>query len=135
MVVGRIAAIFRYPVKWMAGESLDAVDLGWHGIAGDRRYAFRRLDDKGGFPFLTAGKFPQLLLYKPCRLDSSTAEPLPSHVCTPDGKEYELHSGELRKEISVRHGSEVELMHFKHGIFDEGCLSVTLACAGFDQTL
>jgi len=108
----------------MAGERLDAASLSWHGIAGDRRFAFRRLADKGGFPFLTADKFPQLLLYKPCRLDSTTAEGLPSHVCTPDGKEYELRSDELRNEISSWHGSEVELMHFKHGIFDEGCLSV-----------
>jgi len=105
----------------MAGELLDAATLTWHGIAGDRRFAFRRLADKGSFPFLTAGKLPQLLLYKPLGL---TAEPLPSRVRTPDGQEYELRSEELREEISRRHGSDVELMHFKHGIFDESCLSV-----------
>jgi uncharacterized protein len=124
MELGRISAIFRYPVKSMAGELLDVASLGWHGIAGDRRLAFRRVTDKTGFPWLTASKFPQLLLYKPLGLDTSAAEPLPTHVRAPDGQEYELGSAELRKEISRRYGSDLELMHLKHGIFDEACISV-----------
>src|ERR1700687_4291253 len=125
MELGRISAIFRYPVKSMAGESLDVASLSWHGIAGDRRFAFRRLTDKGGFPWLTASKLPQLLLYKPFGRDSNSAELLPTHVRTPDGKEYELRSDELRQEISSRYGSDVELMNLRHGIVDESCISVT----------
>jgi uncharacterized protein YcbX len=121
---GRISAIFRYPVKSMAGELLDVARLSWHGIESDRRLAFRRLTDKSGLPWLTASKLPQLLLYKPVGLDSNNAERLPTHVCTPDGKEYELRSDELREEISGRYGSDVELMNLKHGIFDEACISV-----------
>jgi uncharacterized protein YcbX len=129
MELGRISAIFRYPVKSMAGELLDVARLSWHGIEGDRRLAFRRLTDKSGFPWLTASKLPQLLLYKPFgrnsnTAESSTAEQLPTHVCTPDGKEYELLSDELRQELSSRYGSDVELMNLKHGIFDEACISV-----------
>jgi uncharacterized protein YcbX len=108
----------------MAGELLDVARMSWHGIEGDRRFAFRRLADKSGFPWLTASKLPQLLLYKPFGLDRNTAEPLPTHVRTPDGKEYELRSDELRKEVSSRCGSDVELMNLKHGIFDEACISV-----------
>jgi uncharacterized protein len=128
MELGRISAIFRYPVKSMAGESLDVARLSWHGIEGDRRLAFRRLTDKSGFPWLTASKLPQLLLYKPIGLDSNAnsknGKLLPTHVRTPDGKEYELLSDELREEISNRCGSEVELMNLKHGIFDESPISV-----------
>ena len=124
MELGRISAIFRYPVKSMAGELLDVARLSWHGIEGDRRFAFRRLTDKSGFPWLTASKLPQLLLYKPFRLDGNTAELLPTHVRTPDGKDYELRSDELREEISSRYGSDVELMTLRHGIFDEACISV-----------
>lgn len=123
MEIGRVSAIFRYPVKSMAGELLDTASLSWHGIDGDRRLAFRRLNDKSAFPFLTASKLPQLLLYKPFGLEGG-AEPLPSHVRTPDGKEYELRSDELREEISSRYESDVELMNLKHGIFDEACISV-----------
>ena len=69
-----------------------------------------------------------MLLYKPFRLDSNAnsknGELLPTHVCTPDGKEYELRSDELREEVSSRYGSDVELMNLKHGIFDESPISV-----------
>ena len=123
MELGRISAIFRYPVKSMAGELLDVVKLGWHGIEGDRRLAFRRLADKSEFPWLSASRLPQLLLYEPFRL-GTTAAGLPTHVRTPDGKEYELGSDELNQEVSTRYGNDVELMNLKHGIFDEACVSV-----------
>lgn len=124
MNLGRISGIFRYPVKSMAGESLDVARLGWHGIEGDRRFAVRRVTDKSNFPWLSASKLPELILYKPFRLDSSHAELLPTHVRTPDGNEYELQSNELREEISSRYGSDVELMNIKAGVFDEASISV-----------
>ena len=124
MELGRIRAIFRYPVKSMAGESLDIAKLSWHGIEGDRRLAFRRLNDQSGFPWLTASKLPELILYKPFGLDSNVAEPLPTHIRTPDGSDYELRSNELREDVSRRFGSDVELMNLKHGIFDEAHISV-----------
>ena len=118
----------------MAGELLDVARLGWHGIEGDRRLAVLRLTDKSGRPWLSASKLPELLLYKPLGLESNTAELLPTHVRTPEGKEYELRSDELREEISSRYGSDVELMNLKHGIFDEACISVislgTVHCIG-----
>src|SRR5262249_12064367 len=65
--VGEVEALFRYPVKSMSGELLEVADLGWHGLEGDRRLAFRRLDDRSGFPWLTASKLPELLLFVPER--------------------------------------------------------------------
>jgi uncharacterized protein YcbX len=124
MESGRISAIFRYPVKSMAGELLEVARLGWHGIEGDRRLAFRRLNDHSAFPWLSASKLPELLLYKPFGLDRKNDELLPTHVRTPEGKEFEIRSDELREEISSRYGSDLELMNLKHGMFDEGCLSV-----------
>jgi uncharacterized protein YcbX len=132
MHLGRITSLFRYPVKSMAGEQLDTAKLTWHGIAGDRRFAFRRLADQSAFPWLTASKLPQLLLYKPFGIDTNTAELLPTHVRSPDGKEYELRSVELRQELSSRCACDLELMNLKHGIFDEADLSLislgTLHC-------
>lgn len=123
MELGRISAICRYPIKSMAGESLDTARLGWHGLEGDRRFAFRRLTDTSSFPWLTASKLPELLLYKPFCLDKNDGE-LPTHVLTPDGKEYEIGSNELRNDVSSRFGSDLELMNLKHGIFDEAPVSV-----------
>jgi MOSC N-terminal beta barrel domain len=48
--IGHVEAIFRYPVKSMGGERLDVVQMGWHGIEGDRRLAFRRIEDRSGIP-------------------------------------------------------------------------------------
>jgi len=61
--IGHIEALFRYPVKSMGGERLEAAELGWHGLEGDRRLAFRKVNDPTGFPWLTAGKLPDLLRF------------------------------------------------------------------------
>lgn len=108
----------------MAGIAAESAYLGWHGLNGDRRFAFRRLGDDSGFPFLTASRYPELVLYQPLGLDESSGEPLPTHVRTPGGTELELRSGELQTEITTRSGIGVELMKFKHGIFDDGAISV-----------
>lgn len=122
--LGRICEIVRYPVKSMAGTATDSALLGWHGLAGDRRFAFRRLGETGGFPWLSASQLPELLLYHPVGLDETTGEPLPTHVRTPTGSHVELRSAELQAEIAERLGSGVELMMLRHGIFDDGAVSV-----------
>ena len=85
--IGHVEAICRYPVKSMRGERLEVATLGWHGLEGDRRLAFRRLDDRSGSPWLTAAKLPDLLLFDPQRPDNDPQGELPTHVRTPDGIE------------------------------------------------
>jgi uncharacterized protein YcbX len=122
--IGHIEAIFRYPVKSMAGERLEAANLGWHGLDGDRRLAFRKMDDQSGFPWLTAGKLPDLLLFAPHRPDDAAQGDLPTHVRTPDGEELPLFGEELAAEVGRRHGAPVQMMQMKHGIFDDASISV-----------
>jgi len=122
--VGYVREITRYPVKSMAGIATESAILGWHGLEGDRRFAFRRTGANDGFPWLSASKLPELLLYQPVGLDESTREPRPTHVRTPSGSLLELHSAELISEITGRLGNAVELMQLKHGIFDEAPISV-----------
>jgi uncharacterized protein len=132
--IGRVCELARYPVKSMAGTPIESAVLGLHGIAGDRRFAFRRLGDNSGFPFLTAGRFPELLTYRPIGFAEAGGEPLPTRVRTPSGSEVELRGEELRSEIAGRSGHSVELMMFKHGIFDDGTVSLisvaTIAAIG-----
>jgi uncharacterized protein YcbX len=52
--LGHVEAILLYPVKTMGGERLEVANLGWHGLDGDRRLAFRRMDDRSGFPTVTS---------------------------------------------------------------------------------
>lgn len=118
-LVGHVESIARYPVKSMAGEAMTRAAVGYHGIEGDRRLAFRRRVDGGGFPWLTASRVPDLLLYTPLAADG-----LPTRVRTPDGRELDLAGDELRAELAARAGQDVELMRIDHGVFDEAGLSL-----------
>lgn len=122
--VGYVHELVRYPVKSMAGVATKSAFLGWHGLQGDRRFAFRRLDDNSGFPWLTASRLPELVLYQPLGLNETAEEPVPTHVRTPEGIDLALGSAELRESVAEKFSSPVELMKLKHGIFDEASVSV-----------
>jgi uncharacterized protein len=126
--IGQIEAIFRYSVKSMRGESLDAATLGWHGLDGDRRLAFRRVDERGGFPWLTASRLADLILFSPVRRTDGNPDgnrdALPTHVVTPEGEELSVFGDALAAEVGRRFGSPVQMMHFRHGIFDDASISV-----------
>lgn len=122
--IGEVEALFRYPVKSMRGELLESVDLGWHGLDGDRRLAFRRPGDRNGFPWLTATKLPELIRFAPQRRGPAVTGNLPTHVRTPEGEELAVFGPELATEIGRRLGSPVEMVHLNRGIFDEASISV-----------
>ena len=122
--VGHVETIFRYPVKSMGGERLDAAELGWHGLEGDRRLAFRRTGDRSGMPWLTASKLPDLLLFAPQRSQDADQGDLPTHVRTPDGKEMAIFGEDLAAEVGHRHRAPVQMTQLNHGIFDEATISV-----------
>src|ERR1051325_68570 len=113
--IGQIEALFRYPVKSLAGEDLLSAEVGWHGLEGDRRLAFRKLEDRGGFPWLTAGKVPRMVLYAPRTLEPS-ADQLPTHVRTPDGRELPLFGEDLATEVAKLFGGPVQMSHMRQGI-------------------
>lgn len=122
--IGEVERLFRYPVKSMMGETLEVANLGWHGLDGDRRLAFRRADDSSGFPWLTASKLPELILFAPQRRGPAGDADFPTHVRTPEGRELAVFGPELATEVGRRHGSPVEMMHLNRGIFDEASISV-----------
>jgi len=122
--IGHVEALFRYPVKSMRGERLEVAELGWHGLDGDRRLAFRRVDDRSGFPWLTATKLPDLLLFAPQRREDGAPGNLPTHVRTPDGEELPVFGDELGAEVGRRYGAAVEMMQLRHGVFDDASISV-----------
>jgi len=121
---GQVEAIFRYPVKSMGGERLEVAELGWYGLVGDRRLAFRRIDNRSGMPWLTASKLPDLLLFAPHRREDGAEGDLPTHVRTPDGEEMPVFGEDLATEVGRRHGAPVQMMQLRHGIFDEASISV-----------
>lgn len=127
--IGIVRAIYRYPVKSMAGELLESAALGWHGVEDDRRFAFRRFGVESGFPWLTASKLPSMLRYQ--AYYSPNAAP---RVITPAGADLDLHDQALAGELAQAHGQDVQVMRLDHGIYDEAKLSLisTATIAGLE---
>lgn len=121
--VAVVRALYRYPVKSMAGETLNEIELGWHGFEGDRRFAFVRTNELVGMPWLTASRVPELLLYKPHYANGDVAKSS-VQVQTPDGLEIELGDAQLSARISQLYGSDVHPMRLDSGIFDQAALSL-----------
>lgn len=123
-LVGRVLRIYRYPVKSMAAEPLDLCSLGWNGLEGDRRFAFSRVGNTSGFPWLTGRNLRELIRYRPYFAEPETQSQTGLRVVTPDGEDMELSSPELRQQIAGAYGADVELVHVDRGIFDEAHVSV-----------
>lgn len=120
---GRIAALYRYPVKAMAAEPVEAATLDWFGIRGDRRYAFVRSEDPGGFPWLTIRQVRDLTRYRP-RCPGDDPEGAPPLVRTPDGRELAVTDPALADELAAAHGRPVWLLRDRRGLFDAFPVSV-----------
>lgn len=131
--VGRVLELHRYPVKSMAGERLEEVHLGWHGLAGDRRYAFLRLDSRSGLPWLSARDFPGLLCYKayyPDDEDLSRGRPI---VITPDGETFPVWDYPLLGKLAADAGHPLQPVQLWRGAYD--AMDVSLLTTGSLRTM
>jgi hypothetical protein len=124
IAIGRVAAVYRYPVKSMRGERLDQSRVTWTGIEGDRRYAFVRADDSGHFPWLTARQVPRMLLYQPRCLDPDRPAASEVVVRTPDGCFLPVDSTDLHDEIAGCYLPGAHLMHLGRGAYDSAPISL-----------
>lgn len=120
--VGRVVGLWRYPVKSMAGEALAAADVSWHGLAGDRRWAFVRDSVKhSAFPWLTLRERGDMSRYQPSFLDPAAPETSRTMVRTPSGALLDVTAAALAAELDP-HGARVIRQH--RGIFDTFPLSL-----------
>jgi len=130
-VVGRVAALWRYPVKSMAAEELDTADISWNGLAGDRRWAFIRDGQVySGFPWLTIRELPELAHYRPRFAEPDRPEASVTLVRTPAGRELDVADPALAAEL----GPGIGVIKQHRGVFDTMPLSLlttqTLASLG-----
>ena len=120
-VVGRVVALWRYPVKSMAAEELDGADVSWHGVAGDRRWAFIRAGRvRSGFPWLTIRERPELAHYRPRCTEPDRPNASPVLVRTPSGAEFDVADPALAAEL----GPGVGVIKCDRGVFDTMPLSL-----------
>lgn len=124
VVVGQLSAIFRYPVKSMAAEPMNAIDVGWNGLAGDRRWAFVRGGlERSGFPWLTIRENPDMWRYRPHFAEPERPDLSQTMVVTAAGEELDVVDPALALELG--HGSRV--IKQGRGIFDTMPLSLISA--------
>lgn len=122
--VATVKDLCRYPVKSMAGERLEEIRVGWHGLNGDRRYAFTRVDNKSGFPWLTPRQFPRLVLYSAYFLNPNDVDNSQVVVRTPESRELALEAEELRSEIEDACKHKIRLMQLWRGTYDSMDISL-----------
>lgn len=109
---GLVSAIWRYPVKSMLGEALEAVALGPGGLLGDRGYAIRDLDTGHVASVKHPRKWRRLLECRATFLTEPRADlPLPPIVVTlPDGRHLASDDPALPRALSDLFGRAVELV-------------------------
>jgi uncharacterized protein YcbX len=130
--VGRVAGLWRYPVKSMGAEALDAANVAWHGLAGDRRWAFVRDGmERSGFPWLTLRQRAELCHYRPAFVDPARPDGSATVVRTPSGKVFDVVDPALAAELSAEGARVIRL---DRGAFDSFPLSLittaTIAALG-----
>ena len=122
--VGRVVGLWRYPVKSMAAERLDEVEVSWHGLAGDRRWAFVRDGMvRSQFPWMTIRERSEMWHYRPRFTEPQRPEDSPTLVATPAGDDLDVADSALAAQL----GEGVKLIKQGRGSFDEMPLSLLSA--------
>jgi MOSC domain-containing protein len=120
--VGRVVGLWRYPVKSMAAEPLTEVDVSWHGLAGDRRWAFIRSGVvQSGFPWLTLRERGDMSHYRASFVDAAQPDKSPTLVHTPSGVVFDVTDPALATELCPQ-GAQV--IRQSRGVFDTFPLSL-----------
>ena len=119
---GTLAALWRWPVKSMAGERVNALRVDGRGAGGDRTHAVL-YEHKGEWKPLTAREAPRLLAWQaayPFNVNGGLdpARPPYAVVTAPDGHRYRWGDPRLRLALEDDLGRPVQLARDVEGIQD-----------------
>jgi hypothetical protein len=105
----------------MAGEALAEAEVSWHGLAGDRRWAFIREGMvRSGFPWLTLRERADMSHYRPLLVEPHRPDQSAVVVATPSGVNYDVADPALAAEL----GAGARLIKQDRGVFDTMPLSL-----------
>lgn len=120
--MGRVVGLWRYPVKSMAAEALAEVDVSWHGLCGDRRWAFIRNDAMGsGFPWLTVRECAKMGHYRPSFVNAAQPDKSPLLVYAQSGGVFKVTDPALAAHLWPNGAQAIKQAR---GIFDTFPVSV-----------
>ena len=131
--VGRVAGLWRYPVKSMGAEPLVAGDVSWHGLAGDRRWAFIKEGVvQSGFSWFTLRDRGNLAHYRPSFVEPDRPDKSATMVQSPSGAVYDVADPALGAELSP---GGLRVIRQDRGVFDTFPLSLitTQTIAGIGE--
>jgi uncharacterized protein YcbX len=122
MIVGRVAELWRHPVKSMQGEQIAAAEIGPLGIPGDRAWAVRD-ERRGG---IRGAKKIANLMRLSARLpeEPKNGEVPPAEITLPDGSKVSAGAADAAERVSKALGTPVtlwpllpatELEHYRRG--------------------
>jgi uncharacterized protein YcbX len=119
---GKVTGLWRWPVKSMAGERVNALRLDGRGAGGDRTHAVT-YEHKGERKPLTARESPRLLAWQaayPFNLGAGLdpARPPFAIVTSPDGHSYRWGDPRLRTKLEDDLGRPVQLRRDADGVQD-----------------
>jgi uncharacterized protein YcbX len=117
VALGSVVSLWRYPVKSMMGEELNATDVTERGLLGDRAYALVDTSDGKAATAKNPRKWPGLFDFR-----ATFAEPVrpgarvPSvRILLPDGTTVTSDQGDLNQILSKALNREVRLRAAQHG--------------------
>jgi uncharacterized protein YcbX len=111
--VGTIQALWRFPVKSMLGQELDAVDLSDGGVAGDRAYAIRDRNTGKVASAKHPKLWPNLLACRASFVEEPNVddELPPVRIELADGTAVQSDAADVDAVLSQFFGRDVELAH------------------------
>jgi uncharacterized protein YcbX len=101
-LVGSVVSMWRYPVKSMMGEELNAAEVTERGILGDRAYALVDTSDRRVASAKNPRKWPQLFDFRAAFVDTPRAggKVPPVRITLPDGTVVTSEDGDLNPILS-----------------------------------
>jgi len=115
--VGSVVSLWRYPVKSMMGEELNATEVTDRGLFGDRAYALVDTSDGKAATAKNPRKWPRLFDFRATFVEPvRPAARAPSvRIALPDGTTVTSDQGDLNQILSKALNREVTLRAAQHG--------------------
>src|SRR5215831_17240405 len=116
--IGSVVSLWRYPVKSMMGEELNAADVTERGLLGDRAYALVDTADGKAATAKNPRKWPHLFDFRatfvqPVRLPARVP---PVRIVLPNGATVTSDQSDLNQILSKALTREVTLQAAQHGV-------------------